>query len=70
MKDCGNNPQPFCTNNASLWPRQCNILLLGLVEEGLFRLPGQAKNVADLKDAFNRGTNNYTTLLTIKNSSP
>lgn len=27
----------------------------GLVEEGLFRLPGQAKNVADLKDAFNRG---------------
>lgn len=27
----------------------------GLTEEGLFRLPGQAKNVADLKDAFNRG---------------
>ena len=28
----------------------------GLSEEGLFRLPGQAKNVAELKDAFNRGT--------------
>lgn len=27
----------------------------GLPEEGLFRLPGQAKNVAELKDAFNRG---------------
>lgn len=27
----------------------------GLSEEGLFRLPGQAKNVAELKDAFNRG---------------
>ncbi|XP_068702221.1 rho GTPase-activating protein 24-like isoform X1 [Montipora capricornis] len=27
----------------------------GITEEGLFRLPGQAKNVADLKDAFNRG---------------
>ncbi|XP_078369096.1 rho GTPase-activating protein 24-like isoform X1 [Oculina patagonica] len=27
----------------------------GLLEEGLFRLPGQAKNVAELKDAFNRG---------------
>ncbi|XP_058960780.2 rho GTPase-activating protein 24 [Pocillopora verrucosa] len=27
----------------------------GLFEEGLFRLPGQAKNVAELKDAFNRG---------------
>ena len=25
--------------------------------------------MADLKDAFNRGTNNYTTLLTIKKSS-
>lgn len=29
----------------------------GLSEEGLFRLPGQAKNVAELKDAFNRGEN-------------
>ena len=57
MRDWGNSPQPFCKNNVSLWPRKCNFLLLGLVEEGLFRLPGQAKNVADLKDAFNRGTN-------------
>ena len=27
----------------------------GLKEEGLFRLPGQVKDIAELKEAFNRG---------------
>ena len=30
---------------------------IGLKEEGLFRLPGQMKDVQELKDAFNKGIN-------------
>ena len=42
------------TLNIIVYQFQC--IFKGLSEEGLFRLPGQAKNVAELKDAFNRGT--------------
>ena len=40
----------------SIFMLSISCIFKGLSEEGLFRLPGQAKNVAELKDAFNRGT--------------
>ena len=40
----------------------------GLKEEGLFRLPGQVKDIAELKEAFNRGRVGRTVCQKKKNS--